>query len=180
MKSQKKGSSLQKVLNCRVSLAFSSLLLASCSVIKSNKVYDKVSGGYESISYTRDKDPEGEIRIYGRVTEAKSRRKVKDAEVIFLNYDGKIIKTIYTDQDGSFETRLNRDPKSGSIEIDGNNSGSITISNVNFGSFNTNTRIKARLFKYDYSITESDFPRRKDKEQLKKEIKEMKIKKHDK
>lgn len=37
--------------------------------------------------------------------------------------------------------------------------------------------IKAKLFRYDYSITESDFSKKEDVDQLKREIKEMKERK---
>jgi len=47
--------------------------------------------------------------------------------------------------------------KFGSIEIDGNSADFFTIANFDFGIFVNNTKIKARLFKYDYSATELEF-----------------------
>ena len=52
--------------------------------------------------------------------------------------------------------------------------GSLTIANIDFGIFVNNTKIKARLFKYDYSATEQEFSKKEDRDRLKREIEEMK------
>ena len=52
--------------------------------------------------------------------------------------------------------------------------GLLTIANIDFGIFVNNTKIKARLFKYDYSAMEQEFYRKEDRDQLKQEIEEMK------
>jgi len=50
----------------------------------------------------------------------------------------------------------------------------LTIANIDFGIFVNNTKIKARLFKYDYSAMEQEFSKKEDRDQLKREIEEMK------
>jgi len=50
----------------------------------------------------------------------------------------------------------------------------LTIANIDFGIFVNNTKMKARLFKYDYSATEQEFSKKQGRDQLKREIEEMK------
>ncbi len=147
---------------------------SSCSVIRPKTENNKVLGGYESSSYLDENDSEDSVTISGIITEAKKKRKVPNAEIRFLDSEGNTLKKVSSDTDGSFSTRLAKLTKFGSIEIDGNSAGFLTIANIDFGIFVNNTRIKARLFKYDYSATELEFYKKEDRDQLKREIEEMK------
>lgn len=158
----------------KVSVFFLIFCFSSCSVIKSKTENNTISGGYEASSYLDDNDSQDSVTISGIVTEAKTKRKVPNAEIRFLDSKGNTLKKVSSDADGSFNTKLAKLTKFGSIEIDGNSAGFLTIANIDFGIFVNSTRIKARLFKYDYSAIEQEFSKKEDRDQLKQEIKEMK------
>ncbi len=150
------------------------ICFSSCSVIRPKTENNKVLGGYESSSYLDENDLQDSVTISGIITEAKTKRRVPNAEIRFLYSEGSTLKKISSDADGSFSTKLAKLTKFGSIEIDGNSAGFLTIANIDFGIFVNNTRIKATLFKYDYSATELEFYKKEDRDQLKREIEEMK------
>ncbi|WP_367209941.1 hypothetical protein [Sphingobacterium sp. R2] len=131
-------------------------------------------GGYEASSYLDENDSHDSVTISGIVTEAKTKRKVPNAEIRFLDSEGNTLKNVSSESDGSFNTKLAKLTKFGSIEIDGNSVGFLTIANIDFGIFVNNTKIKARLSKYDYSATEQEFSKKENLNQLKREIEEMK------
>lgn len=158
----------------KISVFLMTICFSSCSVIKPKTDNNKVLGGYEASSYLDENDSQDSITISGIVTEAKTKRKVPNAEIRFLDSEGNTLKKISSDTDGSFNTKLEKLTKFGSIEIDGNNASLLTIANIDFGIFVNNTRIKARLFKYNYSATELEFYKKEDRDQLKREIEEMK------
>lgn len=170
----------QKVLNWGVSSAFLLLLLPSCSVIKHNgSLKNKMYGGYESMSFNTENDRDNIAHIYGNVVEGTTKKKVVGAHVAFLTPKGDVILDILTNENGDFEAMIDKqDIHYGSIEIDGNESGILTISNVDFGTLYHNTKIKARLQNFDQSISEKDISSLEDIKQLKREIKEMKKKKN--
>ncbi|MGJ1407174.1 carboxypeptidase-like regulatory domain-containing protein [Sphingobacterium siyangense] len=147
---------------------------SSCSVIRPKTENNKVLGGYEASSYLDENDSQDSGTISGIVTEAKTKRKAPNAEIRFVDSDGNTLKKVSSDAEGSFNTKLAKLSKFGSIEIDGNSAGFLTIANIDFGIFVNNTKIKARLFNYDYSATELEFSKKEDRDQLKREIKEMK------
>ena len=103
-------------------------------------------GGYEASCYLDENDSQDSVTISGIVTEAKTKRKVPNAEIRFLDSEGNTIKKVSSDADGSFSTKIAKLTKFGSIEIDGDSAGFLTIANIDFGIFVNNTRIKARLF----------------------------------
>jgi len=156
----------------KVSVFLLIFCFSSCSVIKSKTENNTILGGYEACSYLNDS--QDSVTISGIVTEAKTKRKVPNAEIRFLDSEGNTLKKVSSDADGSFNTKLAKLTKFGSIEIDGNSAGFLTIANIDFGIFVNNTKIKARLFKYDYSAMEQEFYRKEDRDQLKREIEEMK------
>jgi len=150
-----------------VARLFLLLTMLSCSTQKnlinrSKTGENKVLGGYEASSYMDENDSQDSVTISGKVTEAKTKRKVPSAEIRFLDSDGNTLKELSSDTDGSFHTKLPKLTKFGSIEIDGNSAGFLTIANIDFGIFVNNIKIKARLFKYDYSATELDFSKKED------------------
>ncbi|WP_286841991.1 MULTISPECIES: hypothetical protein [Sphingobacterium] len=147
---------------------------SSCAIIIPKTENNKVLGGYEASSYLDENDSQDSVTISGIITEAKTKGKVINAEIRFLDSKGNTLKKISSDNNGSFRTKLVKLSKFGSIEIDGNSAGFLTIANIDFGIFVNNTRIKARLFKYDYSATELEFYKKEDRDQLKREIEEMK------
>ncbi|MGF7023578.1 MULTISPECIES: carboxypeptidase regulatory-like domain-containing protein [Sphingobacterium] len=127
-------------------------LILFCHQTENNKVL----GGYGASGYLDENDSQDSVTISGVVTEAKTKRKVPNAEIRFLDSEGNTLKKLSSDNDGSFNTKLAKLSKFGSIEIDGNSAGFLTKANVDFGIFVNNTKIKARLFNYDYSATELD------------------------
>ncbi len=162
------------IWDIKVSVFLIVICFSSCSVIKPKTEDNKVLGGYESSSYLDENDSQDSVTISGIVTEAKTKRKVPNAEIRFLDSEENTLKKVSSDADGSFSTKIAKLTKFGSIEIDGNSAGFLTIANIDFGIFVNNTRIKARLFKYDYSATELEFYKKEDRDQLKREIEEMK------
>ncbi|WP_157626169.1 carboxypeptidase-like regulatory domain-containing protein [Sphingobacterium sp. B29] len=147
---------------------------SSCAIIIPKTENNKVLGGYEASSYLDENDSQDSVTISGIITEAKTKRKVPNAEIRFLDSEGNTLKKVSSDADGSFNTKLAKLTKFGSMEIDGNSAGFLTIANIDFGIFVNNTRIKARLFKYDYCATELEFYKKENRDQLKREIEEMK------
>ena len=167
--------SIKKVKNWGVSFIIFCLFITSCSVFKAtNRLENKMSGGYESISYNSKDDIDNKANIFGNVVEGKT--KVENAEVIFYNYKEEIVFKTLTDKNGDFQALIDKNLHFGSVEIDGNERGLIIISPVDFGSLYHNTKIKARLHKFNYAISETDFPNTKDLQNLKKEIKDSKEK----
>lgn len=162
------------IWDIKVSVFLIVICFSSCSVIKSKTEDNKVLGGYEASCYLDENDSQDSVTISGIVTEAKTKRKVPNAEIRFLDSEGNTIKKVSSDADGSFSTKIAKLTKFGSIEIDGDSAGFLTIANIDFGIFVSNTKIKARLFKYDYSAMEQEFYRKEDRDQLKREIEEMK------
>lgn len=158
----------------KISVFFWIFCFSSCSVIRPKTENNKVLGGYEASSYLDENDSQDSVTISGIITEAKTKGKVINAEIRFLDSKGNTLKKISSDNNGSFHTKLVKRSKFGSIEIDGNSAGFLTIANIDFGIFVNNTKVKARLFKYDYSATEQEFSKKEDRDQLKREIKEMK------
>ncbi|WP_286766716.1 MULTISPECIES: carboxypeptidase-like regulatory domain-containing protein [Sphingobacterium] len=158
----------------KISVFFWAFCFSSCFVIIPKTENNNVSGGYETSSYLDENDSQDSVTISGIITEAKTKRKVPNAEIRFLDSEGNTLKKVSSDADGSFSTNLAKLTKFGSIEIDGNSAGFLTVANIDFGIFVNNTRIKARLFKYDYSATELEFYKKEDRDQLKREIEEMK------
>lgn len=158
----------------KISVFFLVFCFSSCSIIRPKTENNKVLGGYEASSYLDENDSQDSVTISGIVTEAKAKRKLPNAEIRFLDSEGNTLKKVSSDADGSFNTKLAKLTKFGSIEIDGNSAGFLTIANIDFGIFVNNTKVKARLFKYDYSATEQEFPKKEDRDQLKREIEEMK------
>ncbi len=150
------------------------ICFSSCSVIRPKTENNNVSGGYEASSYLDENDSQDSVTISGIITEAKTKGKVINAEIRFLDSEGNTLKKISSDNNGSFHTKLVKLSKFGSIEIDGNSAGFLTIANIDFGFFVNNIKVKARLFKYYYSATEQEFSKKEDRDQLKREIKEMK------
>jgi len=158
----------------RVSAFFWMIFFSSCTINRSKTRENQVLGGYEASSYLDENDSQDSITISGIVTEAKTKRNVPNAGIRFLDSEGNTLKKVSSDADGSFNTKLVKLTKFGSIEIDGNSAGFLTIANIDFGIFVNNTKIKARLFKYDYSATEQELSKKEDRDQLKREIEEMK------
>ena len=158
----------------KISVFFWIFCFSSCAIIIPKTENNKVLGGYEASSYLEENDSQDSVTISGIITEAKTKGKVINAEIRFLDSKGNTLKKISSDNNGSFHTKLVKLSKFGSIEIDGNSAGFLTIANIDFGIFVNNTRIKARLFKYDYSATELEFYKKEDRDQLKREIEEMK------
>ena len=158
----------------KILVFFFVICFSSCSVIRPKTENNKVLGGYEASSYMDGNDSQDSVTISGIVTEAKTKRKVPNAEIRFLDSEGNTLKKISSDSNGFFYTKLAKLAKFGNIEIDANNAGLLTIANIDFGIFVNNTKIKARLFKYDYSATEQEFSKKEDRDQLKREIEEMK------
>ncbi len=158
----------------KISVFFWIFCFSSCAIIIPKTENNKVLGGYESSSYLDENDSQDSVTISGIITEAKTKSKVPNAGIRFLDSEGNTLKKVSSDTDGSFSTRLAKLTKFGSIEIDGNSAGFLTIANIDFGIFVNNTKVKARLFKYDYSATEQEFSKKEDRDQLKREIKEMK------
>ncbi|WP_286842023.1 MULTISPECIES: carboxypeptidase-like regulatory domain-containing protein [Sphingobacterium] len=161
----------------KISVFFWIFCFSSCAIIRPKTENNNVLGGYEASSYLDENDSQDSVTISGIVTEAKTKRKVPNAEIQFLDSEGNTLKKTSSDNDGAFHTKLAKLKKFGSIEIDGNSAGFLTIANIDFGIFVNNTKVKARLFKYDYSATEQDFSKKKDRDQLKREIEEMKKRK---
>lgn len=158
----------------KISVFFWIFCFSSCAIIRPKTENNNVLGGYEASSYLDENDSQDSGTISGIVTEAKTKRKVPNAEIRFVDSDGNTLKKVSSDAEGSFNTKLAKLSKFGSIEIDGNSAGFLTIANIDFGIFVNNTKIKARLFKYDYSATEQEFSKKEDRDQLKREIEEMK------
>jgi len=126
------------------------------------------------VTNLEENDSQDSVTISGIVTEAKTKRKVPNAEIRFLYSEGNTLKNVSAESDGSFNTKLAKLTKFGSIEIDGNSVCFLTIANIDFGIFVNNTKIKGRLSKYDYSATEQEFSKKEDRNQLKREIEELK------
>ncbi|MCS4163822.1 hypothetical protein [Sphingobacterium sp. BIGb0116] len=166
-----------EVWSFKISLYFLIFCFSSCSIIQSRTEKVKILGGYEASSFLDENTSQDSVTISGVVTAAKTKRKVINAEIRFLDSEGNTLKKISSDNNGSFHTKLAKLSKFGSIEIDGNSAGFLTIANIDFGIFVNNTKIKARLFNYDYSATELELSKKEDRDQLKREIEEMKKRK---
>lgn len=72
----------------KIPIFFLIFCFSSCSVRQSKREEVKVLGGYEASSYMDEKDSQDSLTISGIITEAKTKRKVPDAEIRFLDFDG--------------------------------------------------------------------------------------------
>ena len=63
-------------------------------------------GGYGASGYLDENDSQDSVTISGVVTEAKTKRKVPNAEIRFLDSEGNTLKKLSSDNDGSFNTKL--------------------------------------------------------------------------
>ncbi|KKO89677.1 hypothetical protein AAW12_18895 [Sphingobacterium sp. Ag1] len=95
------------------------ICFSSCSVIKPKTENNKVLGWYEASSYLDENGSQDSVTISGIITEAKTKRKVPNAEIRFLDSEGNTLKKVSSVADGSFNTKLAKLTKFGSIEIDG-------------------------------------------------------------
>ncbi|WP_182983821.1 hypothetical protein [Sphingobacterium sp. UME9] len=121
------------------------ICIFSCSIIQSRTEKVKALGGYEASGYVDENTSQDSVTISGIVTEAKTKRKVPNAEIRFLDSEGNTLKKLSSDTDGSFNTKLAKLTKFGSIEIDGNSAGFLTIANIDFGIFVNNMEISDKL-----------------------------------
>ncbi|WP_346070081.1 hypothetical protein [Sphingobacterium siyangense] len=100
---------------------------SSCAIIRPKTENNQVLGGYEASSYVDENDSQDSVTISGIVTEAKTKRKVPNAEIRFLDSEGNTLKKNSSDHNGSFHKKLAKLTKFGIIEIDGNSAGFLTI-----------------------------------------------------
>ena len=90
----------------KISLFFLIFCFSSCAIIRPKTENNKVLGGYEASSYVDENDSQDSVTISGIVTEAKTKRKVPNAEIRFLDSEGNTLKKISSDHNGSLHKKL--------------------------------------------------------------------------
>lgn len=163
----------RKAANWTVSGVIMIFLLSSCAMVKNNKS-ESLLGGYELYGYNTPSDVHGKMTIHGIAYLGNTKKTVKDANVLALDTLDDIIVRTKTDDKGRFKLTFAQEMYLGGLEIR-KDIDAIYISGIDVSGKHKNLRIRARLFNYDYSHTERDFPEDM-REELRMEIEMMKNK----